>query len=334
MTKLVVLLLFVQGLFMPNLLCGQGQMNRIAGITIEAPPKPYDKNPMPDIAQVSANWVVVVPYGFTKSQGEEVIYGEKMYWWGESPQGVRKTIELAHQEGFCVMVKPQVWLQHQWIGDLSFSDEALYAKWWASYVAYIDTITQICDEYGVEMFCIGTEVKQLSTKTADWKALIRRVRSRYKGLLTYAANWDEYEQIAFWNELDFIGINAYFPVLNKSNATAEEIATAWQPTVKKLEHFSNKQGKPILFAEYGFLSVERNTFNTWELEKKIADLPEDEQAQANAFEGLYQAFWHQPFWHGGFIWKWTPNLTAKHPKQYSPQYKLATQTIKRWFQKM
>jgi hypothetical protein len=47
--------------------------------------------------------------------------------------------------------------------------------------------------------------------------------------LTYAANWDKYDQVSFWDELDFIGIQAYFPLTDQTNPSAEEIKKGWNP---------------------------------------------------------------------------------------------------------
>jgi hypothetical protein len=47
------------------------------------------------------------------------------------------------------------------------------------------------------------------------------------GKLTYAANWDKYDQVSFWDELDFIEIQAYFPLTAQTSPTAEEIKKGW-----------------------------------------------------------------------------------------------------------
>lgn len=45
------------------------------------------------------------------------------------------------------------------------------------------------------------------------RRLIRQIRRVYHGPLTYAANWSgEYKQIRFWDALDYVGIQAYFPL--------------------------------------------------------------------------------------------------------------------------
>ena len=77
----------------------------------------------------------------------------------------------------------------------------------------------------------------------SWVELIEKVRTVYSGKLTYAANYDNYQDVGFWNHLDFIGINAYFPLRNPTDklppadkllATFEE---NWQNVFKEINAF-------------------------------------------------------------------------------------------------
>ncbi len=303
----------------------------IHGITIEAPPKPFKRNPMTAIKSVNANWIAIVPYCFSP-KGSNSLKFDKGFWWGEGIEGVTEQIRLAKENGLYVMVKPQVWLSHTWIGGLDFDEKADFEQWWQSYQSFIFTFMDVAEKYDVEMFCIGTEMKILAKKyPSHFKKFISKCRERFSGKLTYAANWDEYKDITFWSELDYIGVDAYFPLLNKENPNVEELENAWLPIVNQLKFISNVYQKPILFTEYGYLSVPATTYNTWELEKKIDSLPMDENSQAVAFEALFKTFQKQDFWHGGFIWKWTPSLDQKKPKRYTPQFKKAETIIEKFY---
>jgi hypothetical protein len=55
------------------------------------------------------------------------------------------------------------------------------------------------------------------------------------GKLTYAANWDDFDKVPFWNELDYIGIDAYFPLSNATTPSVLELNDAWQQHIKKIE---------------------------------------------------------------------------------------------------
>ena len=64
----------------------------------------------------------------------------------------------------------------------------------------------------------------------DWREIISGIRESFDGELTYSSNWyDEYENITFWDALDYIGVQAYFPLADRAGLSSEEIATAWKP---------------------------------------------------------------------------------------------------------
>jgi hypothetical protein len=54
--------------------------------------------------------------------------------------------------------------------------------------------------------------------------------------------------IKFWNELDYIGIDAYFPL---SDATTPSVnLMTLGSTLKKIENFKRRRKKKILFTEF------------------------------------------------------------------------------------
>ena len=168
-----------------------------------------------------------------------------------------------------------------------------------------------------------------------WRKLIGEIREVYCGKLTYSANWDSYRSVPFWDLLDYIGISAYFPLVNEMNPSIRKIKSAWKPYVKEIEQVNDFYNKPILFTEYGFLSVDGTTYQNWELEKKINSLRVNEEAQADALEAMYSVFSKVDFWAGGFLWKWFPNDKGHEgyiDKDYTPKDKLAENVLKKWFQ--
>lgn len=105
-----------------------------------------------------------------------------------------------------------------------------------------------------------------------WKKLIKSVRGAYKGKLTYAANFDNYQEVAFWKQLDFIGINAYFS-LRDANTTytdsaklKEQLKDGWEQVFSDIESYTaSKQlkDKPLIFTELGYISRENATIEPW-----------------------------------------------------------------------
>ncbi len=85
--------------------------------------------------------------------------------------------------------------------------------------------------------------------------MIESVREKSGGELAYAANWDEVWQVQFWDRLDMIGVDAYFPLSQEGEKpTAESLATAWQPNVDGLAALSGQWRLPVLVSEIGYPS--------------------------------------------------------------------------------
>ncbi len=329
MVSLIGLLLFCN--------IGISQSEKIKGVTLVAPPSSYKSNPIVPLQEISSDYIKLVPYGFTRMGKTNLSFNMTRQWWGEKKEGIVETIRLAKEKGIGVMLKPQVYIPGGWIGDLGFKNDADWEAWETNYREYIFFFLDIAIEEEVEIFCIGTELKK-STKMrpAFWTQLISDVREEYCGLITYSANWDNYQNIGFWGALDYIGVSSYFPLSDQKTPDVNKLVKEWKPIVNEMRKFSNKIGIPMLFTEYGYLSVDGCAGKTWELEKKVKSLNINEQAQANAFEALYQVFWKEDFWAGGFIWKWFPEDKGGegyNERDYTPQHKLALEVVKNWFEK-
>ena len=152
-----------------------------------------------------------------------------------------------------MVLKPHVdVLDGSFRGDIQPSDRA---AWFSSYGRFIGHYADIAAGSEASVFSVGTELKSLSGETEAWNAVIESVRSRFGGELTYAANWDEVFQVQFWDRLDLIGVDAYFPLSQEGEVpTAESLASAWQPNVDGLESLSEQWGMPVLLTEIGYPS--------------------------------------------------------------------------------
>lgn len=310
----------------------------IQGVTLVAPPKAFPKNPMPALQAIGTDWLAVTPFGFSYDEAQgEVLYNVAQQWWGERPEGVRQTIALAKAQGFRVMLKPQVWLLNGWVGNVDLEGEA-WQTWQHTYREYILQMAVLADSLEVDLFCVGTEYDILAEKYPKyWRSLIQSVKNHYTGPITYATNWDNYTKIPFWDALDFIGVDAYFPLSSSISPSLKELYEAWQPIKRQLHRFSAQQQRPILFTEWGYLTVEQCAHETWVLEKELDQRKVNTQAQANAYEALLQTFQNEKWWAGGFVWKWYPNRLGNNgegafEKDYTPQGKPAADVLKKYWE--
>jgi len=185
------------------------------------------------------------------------------------------------------------------------------------------------------MICIGTEYRiSIREREAFWRDIIKEIRSRYKGQLTYSANWDSYEKVPFWDALDYIGISAYFPLTDMDTPPTLLLSYRWRKYAKKLEKISAKYDRQVLFTEFGYLSVDGAAGKTWQLEKVVRDLDINQQSQANGYDALFRTFWRESYWAGGFLWKWFPNGLGHEgypERDYTPQGKKAQKILSKWY---
>jgi hypothetical protein len=107
-----------------------------------------------------------------------------------------------------------------------------------------------------------------------WKGLIKDVRAVFKGHITYAANFDAFTTVSFWNDLDLVGINAYFELRNAATLTTERDALAvvlvdgWTAALKAIEGFLKAADikQQVLFTEIGYTRRVGSTVYPWDHE--------------------------------------------------------------------
>ncbi|WP_375580575.1 hypothetical protein ABWH96_05980 [Marivirga tractuosa] len=310
------------------------KQQRINGFNLVAPPQSFPIDSLQNIKKTGAAWVAVVPYAFCNSQTAEITFDHPRQWWGEKPEGIKKTINMAKSLGLKVMLKPHLWVGGQgWAGDLEFESDSLWQVFEHQYATYISTYAKIADSLNVELYCIGTEIrKSTGNRNEFWLNLINNTKKDFKGKLTYAANWDEFSTIKFWHELDYIGIDAYFPLSEEKSPNKASLIKAWNEPKKEMKELSEQYEKEILFTEYGYESIEYNTMGHWKLSKDSLSI--NFENQKIAFEALYESLKAEEWWQGGFIWKWHLNrngLNRRNIKAYTPQNKPALKAIEAEF---
>lgn len=277
---------------------------KINGITLVATRNPIDANGIKRLKDYNANHAKIVPYAWMKSlEQPKVNYEEERGWWGEKPKGVKETIRLMNEQGLKVFLKPQIWIGHgDYTGNIHLKSEEDWKILEDSYTYYIMKFAHIAATENVAMFCIGTELDSfVKLRPQYWDNLINEIRKIYKGKITYAANWDSYKRVHFWNQLDFIGVDAYFPMSEEKTPTAVVIKESWVKWQSELSTLSRKLDKKILFTEYGYISADYAGLEPWK--NAGEDRLENQKAQAVLLQGMYDAVWSQPWFAGGFLWK-------------------------------
>jgi Glycoside Hydrolase Family 113 len=303
------------------------------GVSLSMSNKETQQTDINSIKNVNANWVSIVPYGFLRDH--QVHYDSDFQWSGERKKGIQSCIKKAHDKGLKTLVKPHIWISHgDYTGDYTCENEEDWVNFEESYRAYIMTFVKLAVEEEAEMFCIGTEWESFVQKRPQfWKDLIDEIRTIYNGKLIYAANWDEYQKVPFWNKLDFIGIDSYFPLSLSPNPKYAELISSWKSIMPLIEQYSSLKKKKIVFTEFGFKSTTHATVAPWEHkdEGKYSA-----KVQNMAFKSFFQTIWKKNWFKGGFIWKWYhnhANAGGKGDKDFTPQNKPAEETIRMYYGK-
>ena len=311
---------------------------KINGINFVASVNEMPSKCIAALSEVSANYVAFNPFAYSMSGESYVKYDNPRQWWGEKTNGSITCMQYAKEHQIDVMIKPHVWVRKEgWPANYKVETEEEWLEWEEQYRAYIITFAKIAETHQAKIFCIGTEYKTaVQERPKFWSTLIDDVRNVYGGKLTYAANWDEYQTFPFWTKLDYIGIDAYFPLTDSETPSVEELILAWKIPYAEIEAYQKKINKPILFTEYGYRSIDKTAWKQWELDDDWHYKGEGNlQAQQNAYDALYQTFWNKSWFAGGFLWKWYDdheNAGGINNNDYTPQNKPVQSTIKKVYQ--
>lgn len=276
-----------------------------------------------NLRETGTEWVSIIITWYQERKNSNVVHQDSLKT--PSDTSVIYAINLAHGLGFKVMLKPHVDVQDgSWRGLISPQDPE---AWFASYKDFILHYARMASRYRVEQFSIGCEFGSISRMTSRWREIIERIRGVYTGSLTYAANHDEYYNVAFWDELDYVGIDAYFPLTSDPDATLGDIMAGWRRWVDQIESWQAVVNKPVIFTEIGYCSQDGTNTRPWDWElSQTIDLEE----QANCYEAVLQIFPQKPWFKGIFWWMWTANLRGGPDDRYfTPYGKPAEEVLKR-----
>lgn len=312
-----------------------GQTKKINGVSYVASGISIDSSHVNPVVNVNANYVSIMPFAFIRSlDNPKVNYGWERQWFGETREGVTQYVEELRRANIKIMLKPQIWVTHgEFTGYIEMDNEDDWKMLEDSYSKYILDFTDLAEKLNLDILCIGTELEKfIENRPEYWTDLIKKIKERYKGKLTYAANWDEFKRTPFWNQLDYIGIDAYFPVSEKKTPSVEECLEGWKEHKSLIKSYNDSIRKPVLFTEYGYRSVNFTGREPWKVDRSENDV--NLEAQVNATQALYETFWQEEWFAGGFVWKWFlqhDKVGGEDNNRFTPQNKPAEHLIKQYY---
>lgn len=212
---------------------------------------------------------------------------------------LRALVQSARSRGLRVMLKPHVETQEfSWRGEIRFDSESEWRAWFENYTRVMLRYARL----DADAFCVGTELAATSHRAHEWRTVIARVRARFHGALVYAAHFEEFEKIEWWDALDAIGVDAYFPlsITAAPISTVDELVAAWQPYRTRIQDLARATRKPILFTEVGYQSRTRSFETPWQRDPAVRD----DRAQSFAYQAVFETFADARWWRGALWWDW------------------------------
>ncbi len=262
-----------------------------------------------ELIKNNVEWVVILPYFYQEGEQTNSIRNPKEVGkWSHRDSMFMQSIEKLHQQKIRVHLKPHLWMSSGWRSNINFENEDDWNTWFESYRKTMLHYATMAQKTEAELFCIGTELRSsVMHQPKKWDALIQEIKLIYSGKLTYAANWDsDFDKMIFWKDLDYIGIQAYFPLTENIDPELSQIQEGWQKHLELLKGLSEKHQKKIIFTEVGYRPDRAATKTPWEWGSFFSPLSKrkSDKTQYLAYEALFSELWNEPWFAGTYIWQW------------------------------
>ena len=234
------------------------------------------------------------------------------------------------------MLKPHIDLSREpqynvtWRGNIGepLKTNKQWTTWFKSYEKFILKYAELAERLNVEMFSVSCELIATSKMGDFWRDIVKKIRKVYSGLLTDSANHDgeEYNK-TWWDDLDYIGVDAYYLPIKKDELefSVQNFEEILQTAVEKLRVLSEKFKKDVIITEVGFCS------GNCKREEKV--FLKDQYLQAYFYERFMKVFGSQPFIKGFFWWAWNsdPYFGGQNDMCISPQNKLSEYVLRKYY---
>lgn len=285
------------------------------------------------LKSTGANAISQTPFGWqTDKNSPEIRWdlSNEKRWWGETPAGIKATMDSSAQHDMMNMLKPHLWVRGAWVGEIEMQSEEDWIAWFGNYRAFILDFAKLAEELKMPMFCVGTELEKTSQREKEWREIIAAIREVYSGKLVYAANFTEFEKVKFWDALDYVGIQAYFPLAKDHNPDLKELKSSWEDHLPSIEKVVRKYKKPVIFTEIGYCNTVDAAVEPWVWPNERKEIQFSEEVQALCYEAFFETAWKKDWLAGVFFWKWYPERHERKP-DFTPQGKAAEKVMTQYF---
>lgn len=279
----------------------------LRGMTVSCPGygqiwgSPAMEQSLRELSSLGVQWVSIHPYAGVRRDGSIRAQAAEATGYLERAAG------FARREGIELFWKPHLayWGSFDWRGKINFgADETAWRRFFDGYRGFIVDQARFAERWRVPLFAIGLEYEATTSREAEWRKIIAEVRRVYSGKITYSANWDTLDRVTFWDAVDLIGVQAYFPLSQEPYPTTAVIQQGWQAPLARLRELSARYDKPVLLAEIGYDVSADAAKEPWQ--SRSRDTPENRALQQRLMEVALERLEKEPFIAGMFWWKWMP----------------------------
>jgi hypothetical protein len=254
--------------------------------------------------------ITLIPFGGQRgSDGTEIARFDQ-HPAGETDFSILLGAARAHAAGMRVILKPHIWVRGS--GDPTHIEPADWTRWFASYEQFLIHNALLARAANAEWLVIGTELTR-SESRPEWRRMIAIARALFPGRITYAANFDAFERTPFWDAVDAIGIDAYFPLSDDAKASDRALRDGAVAVVARVDAVAQRFGKPVIFTELGYPSRDAAWTTPWTEERGSAS---DDASQTRSFDAMLRATRRSKSIHGFVIWKY--ETSARAGNRYRP----------------
>jgi len=282
---------------------------------------------------MGSNAMAIVPYTGISDTSTPTPLHFSDHAGGENDDAVVHAVATARDMGMYTLLKPQIYVGGSWPGGIEMPTDEQWDQFFDYYYRWIRHYAFLAEIHDMDALCIGVEFTKATIGHPDaWREMIRKTRRLYRGQLTYAANWgEEFENIEFWDDLDFIGLNCYYPLSKEDHPTDEAMSERFDMVKAKIENVYERFEKPIVFTEIGFRSIDA----PWKNPHAEADGSINEEMQARCYEIIFKGIENEPWCQGILWWKFPSYLEyrGENNNAFTPNNKLAEETVRKWFSK-
>lgn len=312
----------------------------IRAVTLDAR-RPPEADALQRLKDLGATHITLVSFGFQRRmEVPRIRMHTDAGWYSESDVGIHALARQARSLGLGLILKPHIWVgdysaEGQTRSDIAFDTESAWTQWENDYHRFLMHYAHLADTTGADVLVIGTELETVvAARPAFWRGLIDSIRAVYDGRLTYAANWyEEYERVPFWDALDLVGVQAYFPISEAEDPSMDALRAGWDAHRSALQQVAADVNRPILFTELGYRSVDYAAAEpwTWPSRDEARERSPDYALQADLYRAFFDEVMPAPWFAGVILWKWHPSAEGDRPLGFTPQGKPAEQAIREGF---